>query len=402
MQVDEVRKIILSLPNVVEKHIERRCYTYDFQNITFASIHIASEKPFISFSIKESTLPSTSLEYTPVQRDKHRKRHNTFLPLCDCTIILLKELAVEAYHQASSRSPHIYQSAYAATIGFFDGVHKGHHFLLDHLKQIGIQTGLRTMAITFDPSPLSILHPDKSHPTLTSTLEKEKLIYECGIDEVYILRMDKDKLGMTSYDFMRNILKRQLNIQSLLLGHDHTFGSDRPTSRTIFDMYGKQLKMEITHCAPYLEDGIRISSSHIKKALQEGDMDTVSQMLGRPYQFSGQVVSGHQLGRRLGFPTANLSLLSNKLLPPNGVYATRVTHAGLHYKGILNIGIRPTLGEHQERTIEVHLLDFHGNLYGSILTIDCIARLRSEQQFDSLKSLQIQLQEDKVKALTLL
>lgn len=402
MQTNEVREIILSLPNVTERHIEGMRYAYDFQNISFASLQEVNGEVLIGFSLREPKIYSCFAEYACVKRDKRRRRHNTFVPVQSCDISLLKELCVEAYHQASARSPRVYQPAYAATIGFFDGVHKGHRFLLEHLKQIGAEKGLRTMVITFDPSPLQILRPDTRCQVLSTTLEKERLIYECGIDEVLILRMDKEKLSMTAFDFMRNILKRQLNIHSLLLGHDHTFGSDRPVSRNVFDLYGKQLKMDIVHCNPYVENGIRISSSLIKQLVREGLVEDAEQMMGRAHQMSGRVVSGQQLGRQIGFPTANLELPPGKILPPDGVYAVWVSHEGERHKGILNIGKRPTLGEEQERTIEVHLLDFKGDLYGQLLTIDFIVRLRSEQPFNTLEDLQRQIQEDKAKAEVLL
>lgn len=400
MQIEDVRNIILSYPHVVEKCTETNCFSYDFKNIPFATIQVQPDETYVGFSIKDNELLPNTMEYASIKRDKRRRRHNTHIALSDCHPTLLKELVTEAYHQATVRCPRIYQPAYAATIGCFDGVHKGHKYLFEHLKKIGQERGLRTMAITFDPSPLSILQPTKLHQEITSTLEKEQLIYDLGIDEVYILRLNTEKLSMSALDFMRNILKRQLNIQSLLLGHDHTFGSDRPASRNIFNMYGKQLKMEITHCTPYIENGIRISSSGMKQALREGNIATANEGLGHSYHFSGLVTSGLQLGRRLGFPTANLIVSPKKLLPQNGVYAVKVTHKGQPYNGILNIGIRPTIGTEQQ-SVEVHLFNFKGDLYGEQLQVDVCARLRDEQRFDSLDDLQKQIQDDKKKALSL-
>lgn len=402
MQIEDVRNLILSYPYVVERHLKGKGYTYVFQGIPFATIHTQSDDIYISFILKESTFFSDSIAYAPIKRTSQRRRHNTYIALNGCDVTLLRELTTEAFHQASSRVPRIHHPAYAATIGFFDGVHKGHQFLLEELKQIAKERGLRTMVITFDPSPFSILHPERCHQTLTSTIEKERLIYDLGIDEVYILRLDKERLGMNAFDFMRNILKRQLNIKALLLGHDHTFGSDRPTSRQVFNAYGKQLKMEIFHCSPYLEDDIRISSSCIKQCVREGKIAEACKMMGHPHHLTGVVTTGQQIGRKLGFPTANLTIASQKLLPPNGVYAVRVGHQDKQYKGILNIGIRPTIGTAQARTIEVHLLDFKGNLYDHQVRIDFVERLRDEQQFKSLRALQQQIQADKIKALEVL
>lgn len=402
MQIEDVRTTILSYPHVVERQSEERNYIYEFQGIPLATIQNQAGEIQIGFSIKASDIFSEATEYACIKRDKRRRRHNTYVSLHECNMTLLRELVTEAYHQATCRSPRTYQPAYAATIGCFDGVHKGHQFLLEELKKIGKAKGLRTMAITFDPSPSSILHPERPHPTLTSTLEKEQLIYEMGIDEVYILRLDREKLSMNALDFMRNILKRQLNIQALLLGHDHTFGSDRPASRSAYNTYGKQLKMDIFHCAPYLEDGVRISSSCIKQGLQNGEMELIHQQMGHPHHLTGRVTTGRQIGRRLGFPTANLTLPAHKMLPPHGVYVVKVTHEGKSYNGILNIGIRPTIDAKQLRTIEVHLFDFQGDLYGKQLHVDFLTRLRDEQHFATLEALQEQIQEDKIKALTFL
>lgn len=402
MQIEDVRSIILSYPHVVERQTEKMGYVYEFQDTPFACIQKQSEDIQIGFAIKASDIFLEATEYVGIKRNKRRRRYNTYISLHECNLTLLRELVTEAYHQVTIRSPRTYQPAYAATIGCFDGVHKGHQFLLEELKKIGREKGLRTMAITFDPSPFSILHPERHNLTLTSSYEKERLIYELGIDEVYILRLNKEKLSMSAFDFMRNILSRQLNIKALLLGHDHTFGSDRPTSRSIFNAYGKQLKIDIFHCSPYLEDGVRISSSGIKQALLRGEIELIHRQMGHPHQITGCVTTGHQIGRRIGFPTANLTLSAHKLLPPHGVYVVKVTHDEKSYNGILNIGIRPTIDTEQLRTIEVHIFDFQGDLYGQQLHVDFLTRLRDEQQFTTLEALQAQIQEDKKKALTFL
>lgn len=285
--------------------------------------------------------------------------------------------------------------AFAATIGFFDGVHQGHRFLLENLKKEAAAHGLQSMAITFERHPRQVVQKEWKPELLTELHEKLRLLKSTGIDVVVVLRFSKQMAALSARDFMQLIYNR-LGVRMLLTGYDNRFGHDRTEGFEDYLRYGEEIGIEVRGLppAPSKERGRIVSSSHVRQLLKEGNLAEANYCLGRPYAISGEVVHGEQIGRTIGFPTANLLPDDDKLIPQDGVYAVMADlDNGSTKQGIMNIGTRPTFnGTH--RTLETNLLEPVGNLYGQRIIIHFIARLRSEQHFPSAKALAEQIQKD--------
>ncbi len=323
---------------------------------------------------------------------------------------------IETNHPQLNRPPHPEGRGrgWVSTIGFFDGVHRGHQCLIQQVRDEALRHGARSLLITFDRHPRTVFSPTDAPQLLTTAEEKMALLQDAGVDEIYVLPFDKEMAALTAREFMQKVLKEQLGVDALVIGYDHRFG--RRVASSAFEgfedyrAYGQELGIEVL-LAHELE-GEHVSSSAIRKALNAGKVELAASLLGRPYEWTGRVVHGHEVGRLLGFPTANLQgLLPEKVLPARGAYAVRVRisdsegSAGLPSKGgqlvergMLNIGQRPTLDNGSDTSVEVHLLDFQGNLYGKTLTLSFIARLREEQRFGSEQELMEQLQRDRDEA----
>lgn len=295
-------------------------------------------------------------------------------------------------------------SSYAATIGFFDGVHQGHRFLIDRLCRIARERGMRSMVITFARHPRQVLQTDWQ-PQLLSTLdEKRELLRQTGVDRVEVLQFDVAMSELSAHDFMQQVLKERLGVELLLTGYDNRFGHNRAEGFDDYVNYGRELGIEVMAGEPLAVKDTNVSSSRIRKLLQEGDVADAALCLGYPYPLSGCVVHGEQIGRQLGFPTANLALDDAcKLIPERGVYAVSVSIEGdsTVYGGMMNIGRRPTFEGHHT-TLEVHLLQYSGDLYDKRLTVRFIARLREERPFPDRDALIAQMNEDKQQALQIL
>lgn len=285
--------------------------------------------------------------------------------------------------------------AFAATIGFFDGVHQGHRFLLENLKKEAAANGLQSMAITFERHPRQVVQKEWKPELLTELHEKLRLLKSTGIDVVVVLRFSKQMAALSARDFMQLIYDR-LGVRMLLTGYDNRFGHDRTEGFEDYLRYGEEIGIEVRGLppAPSKERGRIVSSSHVRQLLKEGNLAEANYCLERPYAISGEVVHGEQIGRTIGFPTANLLPDDDKLIPQDGVYAVMADlDNGSTKQGIMNIGTRPTFnGTH--RTLETNLLEPAGNLYGQRIIIHFIARLRSEQHFPSANALAEQIQKD--------
>ena len=278
---------------------------------------------------------------------------------------------------------------YVATIGMFDGVHTGHRFVLQHVTAEAERRGLLSMAVTFDHT----LHREQ---VLTPLDTKLRLIRETGIHRVEVLAFTDVLRQMSARQFMQQVLRDRLGVQVLLTGYDNRFGHNRQEGFDDYVRYGQQLGMEVVSLPPAPSAGTcgAVSSSLIRQLLSEGRVDEASRCLGYPYAISGRVVHGQHIGTGLGFPTANLLPdMAAQLIPANGVYAVRSGQL----KGMMNIGTRPTFGSHQ-RTLEVHFLHYHADLYDRPLTVEFVRRLRDEQPFDSVEALKEQLQKDAIQA----
>lgn len=280
-----------------------------------------------------------------------------------------------------------------ATIGFFDGVHLGHNYLLERLKSEAQQKSMKSVVVTFGNHPRLFFDPNCGLRQLTLSEEKIDLLKQKGVDEVVMLQFDAQLSRLTSREFMQ-LLVEQYEIKVLLMGYDHRFGSDRTTLFDEYVEYGRQLGLEVKRCDGFSENEVMVSSSKVRRALELWDIPLANKLLGYKYFIKGRVVEGQKIGRKIGFPTANLQINNLKLIPSDGVYVVDVVVKSEVYRGILNIGTRPTVSG-DERTIEVHIIEYEGKeLYGETLELRFNKFLRHEQKFSSLDDLREQIRKD--------
>lgn len=285
---------------------------------------------------------------------------------------------------------------FVATIGFFDGVHIGHRFLLSKLKEEASKRGKKTLVISFDVHPKTVLSTNYLPPLLTTNEEKISLIEETGIDACVFLHFNQKMADLTAYEFLKQIIVKQLGVDVLLIGYNHRFGKNREEGFESYVEYGKQLGIDILPAEAYNNDKTHISSSVVRRLLLNGFLEDANAMLTRPYKLSGQVVPGQKLGHQIGFPTANLNVPDKrKLIPEGGVYAVYVKIKGETFKGMLNIGKRPTVSKGTRMSIEVHILNFDQDIYNETIDILFIKKIRNEIKFKSVDDLILQLNKDK-------
>jgi len=284
------------------------------------------------------------------------------------------------------------------TVGSFDGIHLGHRFLIENLIREARNEGAGSLLFTFDPHPKQVLQPDKPIRLLTVKPEKKFLLSEfSGLDYVLFYPFHKAFAAMTAGEFLR-FLKENYRVRKLLLGFNHVFGSDRVSDDRLIQHWAAELGMDVKRLPAVEVDGIRVSSTEIKKRLANYDIPTANKLLGYPYMMMGEVVAGSRFGRKIGFPTANLSLPDPlKFIPPDGVYAVTAFVQDHLYKGVMNIGTRPTV-DGKNKLIEVYLFDFEGDLYGHTLRVHIHAFLRKEQAFPSIEALKSQIIKDAQRA----
>lgn len=287
-----------------------------------------------------------------------------------------------------------------ATIGFFDGVHKGHCFLFEQLRSLATQRGLLPLIVTFDRHPRTVLQSDYTPQLLTTVEERESLLSPFG--EVLMLPFEKVQ-PLTAAEFMQR-LKEQYDVTVLLMGYDHMFGSDRLRHPQEYKRLGEQFGIEVITMNEFVDGEWHVSSTEIRQALLNGNIMIANDLLGRPYSLTGRVVSGRGIGRTIGFPTANIQPEdTDKIIPQNGVYEILITNESSsltnHHSSIVNqmalcnIGTNPTVGN-TTRTIEVYIPNFEGDIYDCRLTLRFVRFIREEQKFDSLQTLQKQITED--------
>lgn len=283
-----------------------------------------------------------------------------------------------------------------ATIGFFDGVHRGHQFLIKQVCDEAKASGMESAVITFDEHPRKVLHQDYQ-PRLLSTLE-EKLILlsRTGIDNAVVLHFDREMAGLSAHDFMEKVLHDRLNVKKLIIGYDNRFGHNRAEGFDDYVRMGHEMGIEVIQSQAFSLDGVNVSSSYIRKLIEKGELELANKCLGYPYAIYGKVVSGYQEGRKLGFPTANLDLSgSGQLVPANGVYGVKVRlQDSMQYRrGMMNIGTRPTFNG-KNLSIEAYIFDFSGDIYGQTLVAAFIHRIRDEHKFDNAEELAEQMRND--------
>ena len=282
---------------------------------------------------------------------------------------------------------------YVATIGMFDGVHRGHQFVLQHVVDEARQRGLQSMAITFD----------KTGPeTLTPLAQKRILLMKTGIDRIEVLTFDDALKHMTAHQFMQQVLHDQYGVKVLLTGYDNRFGYNRLEGFDDYVRYGKELGIEVTSLppAPSKRKGSCVSSSLIRELIADGNISKANELLGYPYTLLGSVEHGEHIGTKLGFPTANIVIEDQcQLVPATGAYAVKIRmENSVEWKhGMMNIGTRPTF-DGQRQTMEVNVFRLKENLYGQQLQVAVVERLRGEQRFDNIEALKEQLQQDAIEA----
>lgn len=288
------------------------------------------------------------------------------------------------------------RNEYCATIGFFDGVHRGHQFMIDSLTTMAHAQGRQSLVITFDRHPRQVVHADYVPQLITTTDEKLQLLHATAADRIEVLHFDAQMAQLSAYEFMRQVLHEKYCVAMLLTGYDNRFGHNRAEGFADYVRYGEEMGMKVLQNTPIDIDGLRVSSSLIRRLIVEGNITEANNCMGHPYSITGSVAHGFQEGRRIGFPTANIVPESaEKLVPGNGVYATRVSVEGGEWMpAMLNIGTNPTF-QRQQTTIEAHIIGFEGDIYGRKVRVEFGRKLRDEQRFESVEALQKQLEADK-------
>lgn len=291
----------------------------------------------------------------------------------------------------------------AATIGFFDGVHAGHRFLISELKKLATGSGLPSAVITFPEHPRAVLHADYQPKLLNSFEEKVEQLATTGIDYCIVLPFTAGLSQLSAQSFIADVLCRRFNVNTLLTGYDHRFGHNRADGFEQYVRYGNACGLEVLRATVFKGDAPHISSSEIRKELAAGKVEQARQLLTYPYKLKGTVVSGYQVGRTIGFPTANIRVDEPfKVIPGKGVYAVRVLLEGKEYKGMLYIGCRPTVNNDNGISLEVNILDFSGDIYNREIEVIFEHYVRNDIKFQSLDELKQQLTNDRDTVLSLL
>jgi len=283
-----------------------------------------------------------------------------------------------------------------ATLGFFDGVHIGHRYLIEQVKKTAAGEGLPSAVITFPIHPRKVLQQDYQPKLLCGYDEKIELLSDTDIDYCISFPFTKERSKLSAEDFMRNILKEKIGVKTLVIGYDHRFGRNREEGFTEYKRYGEEMGMSVIQAKELRFEGGGVSSSQIRRLLSEGNMVKANKLLSYNYRLSGKIVEGYQVGRSIGFPTANIKVREKyKVIPKLGVYAV-LAHLseGIH-KGMLYIGKRPTLHNDSRISVEANIFDFSGNLYNHPLTVEFIDFIRADQKFENMDALVRQIHRDK-------
>jgi riboflavin kinase / FMN adenylyltransferase len=284
------------------------------------------------------------------------------------------------------------------TLGTFDGVHIGHKKILERILQHSQYENSESLVLTFFPHPRMVLQDNSVIKLLNTIPEKIELLEVAGVENLVIHPFDEKFSQLTAEEFVRDVLVNKFHIYKIIIGHDHRFGRNRTANIDDLIRFGKEYDFEVEQISVQEIQEISVSSTKIRTALDDGNMDLSNQYLGYPYFLSGIVIQGKQLGRTIGFPTANLKIEENyKLIPKNGVYIVSSSINNKTVYGLMNIGTNPTVGG-TNQSIEVYYLDFNDDLYGQEMKVAILHRIRSEQKFESVELLKNQLQKDKTTA----
>jgi len=285
-----------------------------------------------------------------------------------------------------------------ATIGFFDGVHRGHQYLIRHVIEEARADGLESTVITFDRHPRQVLQSDYIPDLLTTPDSKMLLLSKTEVDNAVMLHFDKELAALSARDFMEKVLRDKLSVRKLIIGYDNRFGHERTEGFDDYVRYGRELGIEVIRNQAFVLQGVNVSSSVIRRYLQTGEVEMANACLGYPYTIAGHVTTGYKIGHELGFPTANLDTAGRgQLIPAGGVYAVRVRllNAVTFHQGMMNIGMRPTF-DGKELSLETNIFDFDEDIYGQVIFVAFAHRIRAERKFDSPEALVAQLKEDRL------
>ena len=287
-----------------------------------------------------------------------------------------------------------------ATIGFFDGVHPGHRYLLQEMRKMAGERGLSSAVITFTTHPRVVLQADYQPKLLNSFDERLEQLSKAGIDYVFILDFTQSMAAISAESFITGILHEKLHIKTLLIGYDHRFGRSRSEGFEHYVVYGRECGMEIIEASPYSDGGVVVSSSVVRRLIERGEVAEAAGLLGYNYCLKGRVVAGRKVGRTIGFPTANMALDDrSKVLPASGSYAVWIYCDGERYGGMLCIGTRPTVGGDDSLSIEANMFDFSGDIYDSFITVEFVGYIRENVKFASLDDLREQMHADRQTAI---
>lgn len=288
------------------------------------------------------------------------------------------------------------------TLGTFDGVHIGHKKILERLTQNTENGKYESLVLTFFPHPRMVLQEKSEIKLLNTISEKSKLLEKSGIENLVIHPFNESFSRLTAEEFVHSILVDQFHIQKIIIGHDHRFGRNRTANIDNLIAFGAEYGFEVEQISAQEIQDVSVSSTKIRKALQDGNMTLANEYLGYAYFLTGEVIKGKQLGRTIGFPTANIRIEEDyKLIPKNGVYVVKALIGQKEVSGMMNIGFNPTVNG-QKQTIEVNLFDFDADIYGQKIEISLLQYLREEQKFGSVDLLKEQLNQDKKNALAFL
>jgi riboflavin kinase/FMN adenylyltransferase len=288
------------------------------------------------------------------------------------------------------------------TVGSFDGVHLGHQAVLEEIARRAEAGNRESLLVTFEPHPLEVVNPQAAPPLLTTGPERREALAQTPLDLAYFLRFDRRVAGMSPDEFVRVVLLERCGMQELVIGHDHGFGRGRSGDVETLRHLGAVYGFDVDVVAPIDFGDQHVSSSRVRRAVAGGDLASAARMLGRPYTVSGVVGHGAGRGRQIGVPTVNLTdVPPQKLLPPDGVYAVEVEWRGGRAGGMMHQGPRPTFVDGR-RTLEAHLFEFEGDLYGQWVRITWVERLRDVERFASVQQLQEQMERDRADALAAL
>ncbi|MEC4115648.1 bifunctional riboflavin kinase/FAD synthetase [Myroides phaeus] len=281
-----------------------------------------------------------------------------------------------------------------ATLGTFDGVHIGHQMIIKKIVDSAKESGAESLVLTFFPHPRMVLKQDHSIRLLNTLEEKKELLEDLGLDNLVVQKFDYEFSQLSAEEFVKRILVDKFNISKIIIGYDHRFGKNRTADISDLKKYGEKFGFEVEEISAQEIDHVSISSTKIRQALLDGDIALANEFLGYDFYFSGMVVHGKKLGRKLGFPTANISIDEDyKMIPKNGVYIVESTINGEKVKGMMSVGINPTFEGHPY-TIEVNYLDWNGDLYDKTLKVRILDRIRDELKFNGLDELVACLQND--------